>query len=320
MSPTVPIPSIRSLFAVTVPTPRSAHRQRVEELKLAVRWDTRPPAPPRPSRGTSSLTQPSVIGRTILRGSNPPRSPLGEPRAAARCCERRGTPRLIHSPSTSGSVRRAAFAPRAGRPPPLTTIPVPPRPARRNPHRRLDAVRLRRSAREHHPCHPWSSAPSRCSRRRTSCPGLRRGPSPPPRENTPAALSSARPRRRGPLAILSTKRDRDLLEGSIASCMPASMPDSMIASRIPCSGLTRIVSVVRPPSVSHVFSVPFASLRHALVDLGGDDPLVRDDLAVLAVEGDLEAASAPSRSATFRRPAGRSRRSSPRRAWRSTSA
>ena len=29
---------------------------------------------------------------------------------------------------------------------------------------------------------------------------------------------------------------------------------------------------------------------HALVDLGRDDPLVRDDLAVLAVEGDLEAA------------------------------
>ena len=47
------------------------------------------------------------------------------------------------------------------------------------------------------------------------------------------------------------------------------------------------------PSTSVSVSVFSASrVGHALVHLGGDDPLVRDDLAVLAVEGDLESAVA----------------------------
>ena len=75
--------------------------------------------------------------------------------------------------------------------------------------------------------------------------------------------------------------------------MPASIPELMCASRsslVGCS--TRIVSVVRPSASVSVSGVQRACSRvgHALVDLGRDDPLVRDDLAVLAVEGDLESA------------------------------
>ena len=80
---------------------------------------------------------------------------------------------------------------------------------------------------------------------------------------------------------------------SIASCMPASIPESMCASRpslVGCS--TRTVRIVRPStSVSvRVFSAAALGVRDALVHLGRDDPLVRDDLAELAVEADLEPA------------------------------
>ena len=60
--------------------------------------------------------------------------------------------------------------------------------------------------------------------------------------------------------------------------------------------------------------------RH-LEDLGRDDALVRDDLAVLTMEGDLGSVRRDHRvDATHRRPVGRSRPRSPRRASHSTSA
>ena len=63
------------------------------------------------------------------------------------------------------------------------------------------------------------------------------------------------------------------------------------------------------------------ALRSTLVDLGRDDPLVRDDLAVLAVEADLEAAVGDHHVAPLAADAQVDLRDrSPRRAWRSTSA
>ena len=52
----------------------------------------------------------------------------------------------------------------------------------------------------------------------------------------PIGRPPGEPRWPSVVAPRSAKRDRDLLEEVEASCMPASIPDSMIASRISCSG------------------------------------------------------------------------------------
>ncbi len=73
--------------------------------------------------------------------------------------------------------------------------------------------------------------------------------------------------------------------------MPSSMPDSMCASRCSLSSCSH-EHLERGSTVDlgEGQGVHGLRVREALVDLGRDDPLVRHDLAELAVEADLEAA------------------------------
>ena len=129
---------------------------------------------------------------------------------------------------------------------------------------------------------------STCPGSRT-CSGARAGPSRGAGRGEPG---SSRP---APSSAFSERVQRSEFatcsRRSIATCMPDSIPEAICASR--CSlhvCWTRIESVVRPSTSVSVSVSRAAASGHALVDLGRDDPLVRDDLAELAVEADLEAA------------------------------
>ena len=146
-------------------------------------------------------------------------------------------------------------------------------------------------------------------------PSARRDGAGPP-AHSPAARPPSSPAQRSETATCSRL--------SNASCMPASIPESMMASRVALLGAaTRRVNVVRPSAsvkVAVLTVVPSSSdaLRQPFEGLGRDQPLVQDDLVVLAVEADLHPPWRSSRSATCLDHAGRSRPRSSRRGSRAT--